>query len=42
MERDQPLIPLTPAVFYILLALASSEKHGYEIMKQASATARTR
>jgi DNA-binding PadR family transcriptional regulator len=28
------LTPLTPAVFYILLALASGEKHGYEIMKQ--------
>ncbi len=26
--------PLTPAVFYILLALASGEKHGYRIMKQ--------
>src|SRR5260370_18059123 len=34
METEKPLIPLTPAVFYILLALASSEKHGYEIMKQ--------
>jgi DNA-binding PadR family transcriptional regulator len=34
MELDQPLIPLTPAVFYILLALASRERHGYEIMKQ--------
>lgn len=26
--------PLTPAVFYILLALATQESHGYEIMKQ--------
>ncbi len=26
--------PLTPTVFYILLALASSEKHGDEIIKQ--------
>jgi DNA-binding PadR family transcriptional regulator len=34
METDQPLIPLTPAVFYILLALAGGEKHGYQIMKQ--------
>ncbi len=25
--------PLTPAVFYILLSLATGEKHGYEIMK---------
>src|SRR5689334_18513826 len=34
METTSPLIPLTPAVFYILLALAGGEKHGYEIMKQ--------
>ncbi len=37
METDQPLIPiipLTPAVFSVLLALAGGEKHGYEIMKQ--------
>lgn len=25
--------PLTPAVFYILVALATGEKHGYQIMK---------
>jgi DNA-binding PadR family transcriptional regulator len=34
METTKPLIPLTPAVFYILLALAGGEQHGYEIMKQ--------
>jgi DNA-binding PadR family transcriptional regulator len=34
MKTDELLIPLTPAVFYILLALASGERHGYEIMKQ--------
>jgi DNA-binding PadR family transcriptional regulator len=34
METTRPLTPLTPAVFYILLALASEERHGYEIMKQ--------
>jgi DNA-binding PadR family transcriptional regulator len=34
METAKPLIPLTPAVFYILLALADADKHGYEIMKQ--------
>ena len=34
MKTDEPLIPLTPAVFYILLALASGDKHGYQIMKQ--------
>src|SRR5437870_2189431 len=26
--------PLTPPIFYILLALATQERHGYEIMKQ--------
>ena len=36
METEKPLIPLTPAVFYILLALASGEKHGYEIMKRVN------
>lgn len=34
MKTQQTLAPLTPAVFYILLALASGDKHGYEIMKQ--------
>jgi DNA-binding PadR family transcriptional regulator len=34
MKTINTLAPLTPAVFYILLALASGEKHGYEIMKQ--------
>jgi DNA-binding PadR family transcriptional regulator len=27
--------PLTPAVFHILLALSTDERHGYGIMKQA-------
>ena len=27
-------IPLTPAIFHILLALSLKERHGYEIMKQ--------
>ena len=26
-------VPLTPAVFYILLALVSRERHGYDIMQ---------
>jgi DNA-binding PadR family transcriptional regulator len=34
VEPTAPLTPLTPAVFYILLALSDGEKHGYEIMKQ--------
>jgi DNA-binding PadR family transcriptional regulator len=40
MAKSNPdpnsLLPLTPAVFSILLALAGSEKHGYAIMKEAS------
>ena len=31
-QRD--LLPLTPAVFFILFALADGEKHGYAIMQQ--------
>jgi len=27
-------VSLTPQIFYILLALATKERHGYEIMKQ--------
>jgi DNA-binding PadR family transcriptional regulator len=30
------LLPLTPAVFYVLFALADGEKHGYAIMQQTS------
>ena len=29
------LIPLTPPVFHILLALAEGERHGYAIMQEA-------
>ena len=29
--------PLTPAVFHILLALSTGERHGYGIMKQVEA-----
>ncbi|MBZ0303457.1 MAG: PadR family transcriptional regulator [Anaerolineae bacterium] len=33
--RDsQSLLPLTPAVFHILLALADGERHGYGIMQE--------
>jgi DNA-binding PadR family transcriptional regulator len=34
MKTKKTLSPLTPAVFYILLALATEDKHGYQIMKQ--------
>jgi DNA-binding PadR family transcriptional regulator len=30
------LIPLTPAVFFILFALADGEKHGYAIMQETT------
>jgi DNA-binding PadR family transcriptional regulator len=35
-EQREPeaLLPLTPAVFHILLALADGEKHGYAIMQE--------
>ena len=42
MEKDGPererevreLLPLTPAVLHILLALAGEERHGYGIMRE--------
>lgn len=30
----QAFLPLTPAVFHILLALADGERHGYSIMRE--------
>ncbi len=35
-QNPEDLLPLTPAVFHILLALADSEKHGYAIMEQVN------
>jgi DNA-binding PadR family transcriptional regulator len=32
----QQLLPLTPAVFYILLALGDGERHGYAIMQEVA------
>ena len=39
VERRDPvaLLPLTPTVFHILLALADGEKHGYAIMREVEA-----
>ena len=34
--RPEDLLPLTPAVFHILLALADRERHGYAIMQEVS------
>ena len=40
MKTTQPetLLPLTPAVFHVLLALADGERHGYAIMREATAS----
>lgn len=35
--EPERLLPLTPAVLHILLALADGERHGYGIMKQVEA-----
>ncbi len=37
MTTSSSLPPLTPAVFHILLALSTGERHGYGIMKQVEA-----
>ncbi len=34
--RPGDMLPLTPAVFHILLALADGEKHGYSIMQEVT------
>ena len=36
------LIPLTPTVFHILLALADQERHGYAIMQEVMAMTQNR
>lgn len=33
-QTPQDLLPLTPAVFHILLALGDGERHGYAIMRE--------
>jgi DNA-binding PadR family transcriptional regulator len=37
MSKSKPMLPLTPAVFHILLALFGKERHGYDIMQQVKA-----
>ena len=32
-EKVQKLLPLTPTVFHLMLALADGEKHGYGMMR---------
>ena len=33
-RRPDDLLPLTPALFHVLLSLAEGEKHGYAILKE--------
>jgi DNA-binding PadR family transcriptional regulator len=33
-EKPEAWLPLTPAMFHILLALADKERHGYDIMRE--------
>ncbi len=35
-NRSEAPSPLTPAVFYILVALADGDRHGYAIMQEVS------
>lgn len=35
-RNPEQFLPLTPAAFHILLALADDEKHGYGIMQEVS------
>ncbi len=34
--NPESLLPLTPAVFHVLLALADGERHGYAIMREVA------
>jgi DNA-binding PadR family transcriptional regulator len=38
MQHPQSYLPLTPAAFHILLALAEGERHGYAIMQEVAAS----
>jgi len=33
-KDPEPFLPVTPAMFHVLLALADGEKHGYAILKE--------
>jgi DNA-binding PadR family transcriptional regulator len=35
-QTSDELLPLTPAVFHILVALSEGERHGYAIMRQVA------
>lgn len=36
-KDPEALLPLTPSVFHILVALSDGERHGYAIMRQVAA-----
>ena len=38
IQSPEKLLPLTPAVFHVLLALAGEERHGYSIMQEVAET----
>lgn len=40
--KPEDLLPLTPAVFHILLALVDGEKHGYAIMQEVTKVSENR
>ena len=35
-QAPEPFLPVTPAMFHVLLSLADGEKHGYAILKEIS------
>jgi len=35
-DDERKLLPLTPAFFFVLFALADGEKHGYAVMQQVA------
>jgi DNA-binding PadR family transcriptional regulator len=35
-DDHEKMLPLTPAVFHVLLALADGERHGYAIMQEVA------
>jgi DNA-binding PadR family transcriptional regulator len=37
MIEPEDLLPLTPPIFHIMLALADGERHGYSIMQEVAA-----
>ena len=42
VRKASDLLPLTPAVFHILLTLAERERHGYSIMQEVEKRSQSR